>query len=396
MAPLRCDAGASMRESPAAESRTPSVVYVDADLGQLRLFEAAFSDRFRLTLSSSAGELLERVDAVAPVAALLADHATGHDLLEAAPPALADTERLLVARTRELPAARAAVERGAAKRCFVKPWVPGELGAALEDAVRIFELRSQLRTLRTRLDQSERLATLGRVSAGIAHELAGPAAYVAENASALRRELAGVAAYVRRVNRIRPDARVLERLRELGEIVQDVEAGAEHVRQVSRGFTGQLRAEAPVERCDVATVVQHVVRLVRPELRGRATLSVLGGSLEVRASPLRLTQVLINLVVNASQAVSSMQRTKVGNLKVRWIGVGGLARIEVIDDGPGLPEQVDRGESELLFSTKPPESGTGLGLSLCRELVAEMGGTLTLRSMPGRGTCALLQLPLDR
>jgi len=142
--------------------------------------------------------------------------------------------------------------------------------------------------------------------------------------------------------------------------------------------------------------VQHVVRLVRPELRGRAILSILGGPLEVRASPLRLTQVLINLVVNASQAVSSMQRTKVGNLKVRWIGVGGLARIEVIDDGPGLPEQVDRGESELLFSTKPPESGTGLGLSLCRELVAEMGGTLTLRSMPGRGTCALLQLPLDR
>ena len=87
-----------MRESPAAESRTPAVVYVDADLGQLRLFEAEFGGRFRLTLSSSAGELLERVDAVAPVAALLADHATGRDLLDAAPPVLADTERLLVAR----------------------------------------------------------------------------------------------------------------------------------------------------------------------------------------------------------------------------------------------------------------------------------------------------------
>ncbi|HEY1333888.1 MAG TPA: hypothetical protein VGF31_06505, partial [Myxococcaceae bacterium] len=90
-----------MRESPSAESRTPSVVYVDADPRQLRLFEAQFGDRFRLTVSSSAGELLDRMDAVAPVAALLADHTSGRELLEAAPPVLADTERLLVARSSE-------------------------------------------------------------------------------------------------------------------------------------------------------------------------------------------------------------------------------------------------------------------------------------------------------
>jgi two-component system NtrC family sensor kinase len=268
------------------------------------------------------------------------------------------------------------------------------VGAAIEDAVRIFELRSQVRALRARLDQSERLATLGRVSAGIAHELAGPAAYVAENASALRRELAGVAAYVRRVNRIRPDAQVLQRLQDLSEIIQDVQAGAEHVRQVSRGFTGQIRAEASVERCDLATVVQRVARLVRPELEGRVRLSILGGTLEVRASPLRLAQVLINLVVNAGHAVASMQRPEVGQVRVRWLAVGGRARIEIGDDGPGMPERVAGDEPELLFSTKPPGAGTGLGLPLCHELVAEMGGTLDLHSVPGRGTLAQIQLPL--
>lgn len=383
-----------MRDLPGAESRTPSVVYVDADLAQLRLFEAEFGERFRLTLSSSAGELLERVHAVAPVAALLADHATGRELLEAGPPALADSERLLVARTGDLSAARAAVERGAAKRYFVKPWIPGEMAAALEDALRIFDLRSQVRSLRARLDQSERLATLGRVSAGIAHELAGPAGYVAENASMLRGELAGVAAYVLRVNRIRPDAQVLQRLRDLAEIIQDVQAGAEHVRQVSRGFTGQLRADASVDRCDVAMVVQQVSRLVRPELEGRVRLSILGNPMEVRASSVRLSQVLINLLVNAAHAVASMQRTEVGEVRVRWLAVRGRARIEVADDGPGLPERLERGEAEELFSTKPPGSGTGLGLSLCRELMAEMGGTLELHSVPGRGTLARIQLPL--
>ena len=386
--------GARMRESVPAETRTPSVAYVDGDPGQLRLFETQFGDRFRLTLSSSAGELLDRMDAVAPVAALLADEATGVALLEAASPAFLDTERLLVARSSDLSAARAAVERGAAKRYFVKPWIPAELRAALDDAFAIFELRSQVRGLRARLDQSERLATLGRVSAGIAHELAGPAGYVAENALALRRELEGVAAYVRRMNRIRPDARVLERLRDLAEIVEDVEAGAEHVREVSRGFTGQLRAEDRTACCDVAAVVQQVARLVRPGLQGRALLSTVGGPLSIWVSPLALTQVLINLVVNAGQALASMERTEVGRVVVRWTAVGDRARLEVEDDGPGLPAPLERGEPELLFTTKPPGAGTGLGLSLCRELVARMNGTLELQTDPGKGTLARIELPL--
>ena len=381
-----------MREPASTESRTPAVAYVDADRGQLRLFESQFGDRFRLSLASSGEELLQQVESVAPVAALLADHDSGRELLEVAPSLLPDTERLLVARSKELTRARAAVERGEAKRYFVKPWAAGEVGAALEDAVRIFELRSQVRSLRARLDQSERFATLGRVSAGVAHELAGPAMYVAENAAALRRELVGVAAYVRRVSRIRPDARVLERLREISEIVQDVEAGAEHVRQVSREVTGQLRAESPIERCDVPELVLQVARLVRPELQGRALLTSYGGPLVVLASPLRLTQVLINLVVNAAQAVGSMGREEPGRVQVRWLKVGSRGRIEVVDDGPGLPDRVEN-QDEILRTTKPKESGTGLGLWLCRELMTQMGGSFHLSSPTAEGTVARLELP---
>jgi signal transduction histidine kinase len=79
---------------------------------------------------------------------------------------------------------------------------------------------------------------------------------------------------------------------------------------------------------------------------------------------------------------------------VHWLAVEGRVRIEVADDGPGLPERLERGESVELFSTKPPGLGTGLGLSLCRELVAEMGGTLELHSAPGRGRLAQIEIPL--
>jgi len=372
------------------------VVYVDPDPGELRLFEAQFGERFRVSLSPSLGVLLGQVEAVGPVAALLADQGSSRELLEVAPSVLPDTERLLVARSAELSQARAAVERGAARRYFVKPWIPGEVGAALDDAVRIFELRSTVRVLRARLGASERLATLGRVSAGIAHELSGPAAYIAQNAADLRRELAGVAAYVRRMSRLRPDSRVLDQLREISEIAQDVEAGAEHVRQVSRGLTGQLRAETPIERCDVAEVVKQVVRLVRPELRGRAVLLAVGGPLYVSANPLRLSQVLINLVVNAGHAVASVARLEPGRVQVRWSPQEELGRIEVVDEGPGLPLSPDELGTEAMITTKPPGMGTGLGLSLCREQLAEMGGTLTLFSLPGQGTTARIELPRER
>jgi signal transduction histidine kinase len=194
------------------------------------------------------------------------------------------------------------------------------------------------------------------------------------------------------VSRIRPEARVLERLRELSEIVQDVEAGAEHVRQVSREVTGQLRTESPIERCDVPDLVLQVARLVRPELQGRVLLTSFGGPLAVLASPLRLTQVLINLVVNAAQAIRSMERSEPGRVQVRWLKVGSRGRIEVVDDGPGLPHPVEQGE-EILRTTK--ESGTGLGLWLCRELMTQMGGTLPLSST-GEGTVARVELPVAR
>src|SRR5262249_6659348 len=115
----------AMAESSPLETRAPTVVYVDSDAGQLRRFESQFGGRFRVRLSARGEGLLDRVEPVAPVAALLADHRSGQWLFEAAPAVLPDTERLLVARSAELSKAREAVERGAAKRYFVKPWAPG-------------------------------------------------------------------------------------------------------------------------------------------------------------------------------------------------------------------------------------------------------------------------------
>jgi C4-dicarboxylate-specific signal transduction histidine kinase len=101
-------------------------------------------------------------------------------------------------------------------------------------------------------------------------------------------------------------------------------------------------------------------------------------------------------VVNAGHAVASMEREEVGRVRIRWLALATRGRIEVLDDGPGLPAGLRQGANEVLFTTKPPGAGTGLGLSLCQELVTEMGGTLELRTLPGQGTRGRIELPLAR
>ena len=125
----------------------------------------------------------------------------------------------------------------------MKPWVPAEVRAALDDALRIFELRSQVRALAGRGSISPALATLGRVSAGIAHELSGPAAYMAENAAALRRELVGVAAYVRRMYESGRTHGCGIGFGESGGNVEDVEVGAG-----TSGSVTRFHGPAPARR----------------------------------------------------------------------------------------------------------------------------------------------------
>ena len=106
---------------------------------------------------------------------------------------------------------------------------------------------------------------------------------------------------------------------------------------------------------------------------------MVGGPLEVRVSPLRLTQLLIDLVVNAGQAVASMVRTDVGQVRVRWVADRDRARIEVEDDGPGLPETLEQGEPSAIFTTKLAEPGPASGCPCAESCWRQMDGTLEFR-----------------
>jgi C4-dicarboxylate-specific signal transduction histidine kinase len=277
-------------------------------------------------------------------------------------------------------------------RYFVKPWDRGELLAALEDALKIARLELRIREVEGRMMKSERLATLGQVTAGIAHELMGPVGYLTQNVASLQRDMHGVVQYVSRHLAVDPNAEVSSTIEDLPALIKDLSEGAEHLRQVALGLRAQARGEDLENTADVAEVVSFAVKLARAEVRDRARLSSSGEAVRIVFGPVKLCQVLLNLIVNAAQAMEGTDRA--GRIEVRWTVRDADVVLSVVDNGCGIPLELQERVFQPLFTTKPVGIGTGLGLSICKELVTQFGGKLRLASTPGEGT--EIELTLQR
>jgi two-component system NtrC family sensor kinase len=376
-------------------SDAPAVLYVDDEPINLRVFEANFKQRFRVITCASGAETLERLRSLGEVAVLVSDQRmpgmTGVELLEKARELLPDAQRMVVTAYSDMQAVMDAVNRGQVSRYFVKPWVKEELLGALDEAVRVHGLTIRLREMQARLLRAERLATLGQVSAGIAHELMNPVSYLSQNVEVMRTELAAVAAYLTPRLLERPDAEAQAALDELPHILDDVEQGAHHIRQVALGIRNQVRGQDVEETSDLADVATFVSKLARAEVRNHGQLVVRGPSVHVHGGPVKLSQVLLNLIVNAAQAMEEGARG--GRIELGWEAENDdSVRVWVADNGRGIPLEFQQRVFEPLFTTKPVGVGTGLGLSICRELVTELGGTLTLSSEVGKGTTVEFRL----
>jgi two-component system, NtrC family, sensor kinase len=280
-----------------------------------------------------------------------------------------------------------AVNRGQVSRYFVKPWDRADLLAALEEGLRVVALEQRVREVEGRMLQAERLATLGQVTAGIAHELGAPVSYLSQNVASLRRDLTQLLAHV---GPQLPPA-LAELAADLPALVRDLEEGTQHLRHVAESLKAQARGEDAEASSEVSEVAAFVARLARPQLRERARLSAQGEPVHVRCGPVRLTQILLNLVVNAAQAMEGTGRA--GRIELRWQPREEDVLLSVVDNGCGIPLDLQQKVFQPLFTTKAVGVGTGLGLSICRDLVSQLSGTLSLRSVPGEGTRVDVTLP---
>jgi PAS domain S-box-containing protein len=243
---------------------------------------------------------------------------------------------------------------------------------------------TERRRMASQLAMTDRLASLGTLAAGMAHEINNPLTYVLSNIDVIRQatgeahSLAG------------GDLLLVH------EAAREAFSGAERVRHIVRDLRTFTRAptDAPSARMDVQEVLAGAVNIVSNQIRHRARLvRHFGPVAPVRGSEARLGQVFLNLLVNAAHAIP------VGAAEGNEIGVATLTDangnvvIEVSDTGPGIPPEVRERIFDPFFSTKPNSVGTGLGLTICHDIVHRMGGHIELSTDLGKGTTFRVVLP---
>ncbi len=240
--------------------------------------------------------------------------------------------------------------------------------------------------LEAQLHLAERLASLGRIAAGVVHEVSNPLTYIHGNIEIALEELA-------LLERDRPE--LVASFEGITELLREAREGGNRLRSIIEDIGLLARPDSTVpQRVDLKSVVRSVVRMLGTSIRKRASLVVKEEQVPfVLGSAPRMTQVLTNLLVNALHALPESRELSENEIVLDVTGRDGLVTIVVADNGVGIaPEDLAR-IFEPFFTTKPVGQGMGLGLPISHGIVTAMGGTMVIESRPSGGTVVKVRLP---
>jgi two-component system, NtrC family, sensor kinase len=280
------------------------------------------------------------------------------------------------------------------------------LNAGLEETVesRTAELRKALDNLRlqqAQLIQSEKMAALGQMVAGVAHEINTPLGYVRGNVETVRdtlpliRELfdaekSGDSVRLQQAERSWPPD---EGLAEMEMLLNDADYGLGQIRELVLGLKDFSRVDRSLtELFDLNEGLDTALKICQSQLKGRVEVERNYGVLPaVPCAPSQINQVFLNLLSNAGQAIEGS-----GSIAIRTGVEDNHAIVEIRDSGCGMDAGTLKHIFEPFFTTKPVGQGTGLGLSIVFRIVEDHGGRIDVDSAPGQGTIFRVRLPLQR
>lgn len=247
--------------------------------------------------------------------------------------------------------------------------------------------------------KSEKLASIGQLAAGVAHEINNPIAYVKSNLNSLQHSTLQLLSEVRARLQGRPtdqedDIDIDETATEIKELIAESCEGVDRVIKIVRDLKDFSHVDL-IENwvlADIHAGLESTLNIIWNELKYKAHIVKTFGELPlIECLPSELNQVFMNILMNAAQALESY-----GVVTVTTERSNDNVRISIGDDGKGIPEDLLPRIFDPFFTTKTVGEGTGLGLAISYGIVAKHHGTIEVTSVPGQGTLFLIELPIQQ
>jgi signal transduction histidine kinase len=271
------------------------------------------------------------------------------------------------------------------------------------------ELNEKLSRAQEQLLQSEKLASIGQLAAGVAHEINNPISFVFSNFGTLQTYIASLLRVLVRYERAEEFITDPETVREIAALREQVDLaflmddvpvlmsesreGIERVRKIVQDLKDFSRVDAyqDWQWVNLHHGIDTTLNIVNNEVKYKADIVKEYGDIpEVECLPSELNQVILNIVVNGAQAISGPR----GRITIRTGAGADHVWIEIADTGSGIPKAILSRIFDPFFTTKPIGSGTGLGLSLSYGIIQKHRGRIEVQSEPGLGTVFRIELPI--
>ncbi len=265
----------------------------------------------------------------------------------------------------------------------------------------------ELKSAQSQMLQKEKMASIGQLAAGVAHEINNPMGFIASNVNSLGKYAKKITEFINVQDEAIAAAELPELSKELHEkrktlkldfILEDIDQlieesldGADRVKKIVENLKSFSRVdEAEHQAADINECIESTLNIVWNELKYKATVTKDYGELPMTSCyPQQLNQVFMNLLVNASHAIE-----KEGEITIRTWNGDGHVHISISDNGEGIPEDKIDKIFEPFYTTKPVGQGTGLGLSITYDIIKNHDGVLSVNSEPDKGTTFNIKIPV--
>lgn len=277
-----------------------------------------------------------------------------------------------------------------------------ELGLAIDN----------LKNTQTQLVNAEKMASLGQLTAGIAHEINNPINFVTSNIIPLRRDLGDLMSLLNQYEKLHNapgdheqeliDIKKLQReldydflKEEIGILLNGMEEGAKRTAEIVKGLRIFSRLdESDLKKVNINEGIESTLILLNSSMGGKIDLvKDYDPDAYLECYPGKLNQVIMNITNNAIQALHEHVHDKRGQITIQTKGLTDMIRISISDNGPGIPESIRAKIFEPFFTTKAVGQGTGLGLSIVYSIIESHKGQINVFSNPGEGTTFQIDLP---